>query len=70
MADKVGVIDTSLIKEEKHKRHGHKEKRHREKDVYDDYKKSLPECIVITRSVEKRKDIQKRMVSKKARAQP
>lgn len=59
MADKVGVIDTSLIKEEKHKRHGHKEKRHREKDVYDDYKKSLPECIVITRSVEKRKDIQK-----------
>nr|QBK92153.1 MAG: hypothetical protein LCPAC304_05000 [Pithovirus LCPAC304] len=67
MAAKIGVIDTSLIKEEgNHKRHDHKRKHHK-KDVYDDYKKSVPECILITRSVERRKDIQKAKERAKAK---
>lgn len=64
MADKVGVIDTSLIKthaEEKQKhRKKHKEKRHHEPGDYNDaYQKTTPLPILMAREAEKRKNIQK-----------
>lgn len=70
MADKVGVINTDNIKEKSKHKHNHKNSHHknkkyrsRKRDSEDYefteelYKKELPECIRITRDVERRKEI-------------
>lgn len=71
MADNIGIIDSSRLKEishkQDHKKHRHKkyketkERRHEyDQDVYERYsKKSIPEPVLLTRDIERRKDMQK-----------
>lgn len=71
MADSIGNIDSSRLKDSSHKQ-DHKKRHHKkyketkerrheyDADVYERYsKKSIPECIQITRDIERRKDMQK-----------
>lgn len=65
MADQVGIINTDNIKEKSKHNHKHnKNKKYRSRKRGGDYefteelyKKELPECIRITRDVERRKEI-------------
>ena len=72
MADQVGVIDTSLIREEeKRKRREEKERkekyrRRKEKDAYEDLgRKAVPECVLMERESQRRKDIQRMRMKRK-----
>lgn len=77
MAEQVGVIDTSLIrKEEKRKRYEDKERkerhsrRHKERDAYEDLgKKRIPECVLMERQSQRKKEIQKAKGKQKSRAE-
>lgn len=66
MADQIGIIDSSKIKEksqhkQEHKKHRHKKHRHgHDHDLYEEFgKKGVPEPVLLTREIERRKDIQK-----------
>lgn len=74
MADQVGVIDTSLIKqEEKRKRREEKERRekhyrHKERDAYEDLgRKGVPECVLMERESQRRKDMHKARIKRKSK---
>jgi len=65
MTDQIGIIDSSKIKEksqnrQEHKKHRHKKQHRRDHDLYEEFgKKGVPEPVLLTREIERRKDIQK-----------